>query len=343
MLANPVLADLEQILVRGEVQFRELAGERLFITGGTGFFGRWLLESLTWANARLDLGLQLVVLSRDPDAFFRRAPHLGSEPAISWCRGDIRDFDFPPGSFPLIIHAATAASELLNLSQPLEMFDTIVNGTRRVLEFAAKADTSALLLTSSGAVYGPQPDNLDYLDEDYSGAASPNSPGVAYSEGKRCAEFLAANSGLPVKVARGFAFVGPHLPFDVHFAVGNFLSDALLGKAITVRGDGRPMRSYLYAADMVSWLITILLKGAPSRPYNVGSDQAVSIADLARAVADSAGGGEVVIQGQPSSQPAGRYLPSITRARTELGLDVWTPLPVALRRTLDWANNWQTL
>lgn len=338
MSASPLAVDLEEILARGEAYFRRLAGERIFVTGGTGFFGRWLLEALCFADTRLALGLKLTVLSRDPASFMRTDPRLAKSPAITWWPGDVRDFEAPPGDFPLVIHAATAASEHLTRTQPLVMFDTIVDGTRRVLDFASRANTRALLLTSSGAVYGRQPTDILHVPETFTGGPDPVSPHSGYAEGKRAAEFIAAVCGVPVKIARGFAFVGAHLPLDTHFAAGNFIRDAIAGKTIEIRGDGTPLRSYLYAADLVVWLLAILLDGAPNRPYNVGSDQAISIADLARTVADAAGGGEIHIHQMPSGAPAERYVPSIARAREELGLDAWTPLPDAFRRSIAWAR-----
>lgn len=337
MHANPLATDLDEVLLRAEPLFRRLAGERLFITGGTGFFGRWLLEALLWANDRLHLGLQATVLSRNPGAFARLAPCLAVHPALAWWHGDVRDFAFPPGRFPLVIHAATAASEKLNRTRPLEMFDTIVDGTRRVLEFAGQADTQAVLFTSSGAVYGRQPPEQEALGEDFAGGPSPNTAHSAYAEGKRAAEFLAAASGLPVKIARGFAFVGPHLPLNAHFAAGNFLRDALAGGPITIRGDGTPLRSYLYAGDLVIWLLKILCEGQALRPYNVGSDQAISIAGLAETIAQLADT-EVEILQAAGNGPPERYLPDIQRARRELGVEVLISLPDALRRTMDWAR-----
>lgn len=339
MTASPLAIDLDDILQRGEPYFRRLAGERVFLTGGTGFFGLWLLEALTHADAKLGLGLRVTVLSRDPAAFARRAPRLAAAPALSWWRGDVRDFAPPPGPFPYVIHAATAASEALNRNAPRTMFDTIVDGTRRVFEFADGAGTRALLLTSSGAVYGRQPLDLPRLVESYGGGPDPSSPLSAYAEGKRAAEFLAATSGLPVKIARGFAFVGAFLPLDTHFAAGNFIRDAVAGRTIEIRGDGTPLRSYLYAADLVVWLLAILLDGQNNRPYNVGSDQAVSIAELAETVAAVAGGVGIRIHQSPSGQAPERYVPAIERARQELGLEVWTSLPEAFRRSLVWARS----
>lgn len=315
-----------------------LRGARLFITGGTGFFGIWLLESLAAANARLDLGIRATVLSRRPDAFRARAPHLAASPIFDWRQGDVRSFEFPPGSYSHVIHAGTAASAALNAEQPGEMFDTIVGGTRRTLEFARSSGASDILFISSGAVYGAQPPALGRIPESH--VAAPGGTADAYGDGKRDAEKLcaeAARHGMRPRIARCFAFVGPHLPLDAHFAVGNFLRDARDGRQITVSGDGTPYRSYLHAADLVAWLVTILVRGVPLRAYNVGSDQSVSIADLARRISLLAKPPvQVTISRTATGEPAQRYVPEIDRARRDLGLDVSIGLDAALRRTFDW-------
>lgn len=340
---HPLAQDLDHILEFGEELWRRLSGERLFITGGTGFFGIWLLEALTWANDRLDLDLHATVLTRNPTTFASRAPHLASHAALTFQRGDVCNFDFPAGSFSRIIHAATEASEQLNREQPLRMFDTIVAGTRHTLEFAGQCGATDFLLTSSGAVYGPQPSDCLSLSEDYGGGPVPYSPLSAYAEGKRAAELLcglwASASSLRPKLARCFAFIGPHLPMNAHFAIGNFLRDALSGKEIVVNGDGRAIRSYLHGADLVVWLLKILLDGTSNRPYNVGSDMAIDIAGLAQMVSAASGSRPSVrILRPPGSDAENRYVPDISRARGELNLDVYIPLDAAIARTLAWAG-----
>ncbi len=335
--------DLQHILAHTGEVWAALRGARLFITGGTGFFGRWLLESLTWANDQLDLGLAALVLTRDPAAFAARLPHLAAHPALRFQAGDVRSFALPPAApaFTHIINAATDALPAVNNDTPLVMLDTIVEGTRRTLDLARR-DGASYLLVSSGAVYGPQPPALSHLAEDFGGAPDPTDPGAAYGQGKRQAEFLTATYarqyGLAARIARPFAFVGPALPLDAHFAVGNFIRDGLAGRPLEINGDGTPYRSYLYAADLAIWLWTIMLQGEPGRPYNVGSEEALSIAELAQTVAalfSDPAPVQVARQAQPGV-PASRYVPSTRRAEEELGLRRLIDLPEALRRTIEW-------
>jgi len=335
------IADITHILERSERLWRELRGQHLFITGGTGFFGIWLLEAVRAANERLGSRISTTVLSRDPAAFVQQAPHLANQPALHWHRGDVRNFAFPQARCDHIIHAATESSAALNASRPDIMLDAIVNGTKRVLEFAQSSAVTSVLLTSSGAVYGRQPEQLSRIPESFAGGPDINSSDSAYAEGKRMAELLCAitaeQRGVSIKVARCFSFVGPHLPLDAHFAAGNFLRDSIAGRPIIINGDGTPRRSYMHPADLVIWLLTILCDGQSSRPYNVGSDEEVSIFDLASRIAALSGGNcPVVIRRELSDRSAQDYVPQTERARHELGLETTIDLNQTLRRTLIW-------
>jgi dTDP-glucose 4,6-dehydratase len=265
MAENPLAGDLDHVLDHTRDLWDELRGERVFITGGTGFFGCWLLESLLWAQDRLGLGVEAVVLTRDPDTFRARAPHLARHPGLTMLAGDVRSYPFPDGTFSHIIHAATDASAKLNDESPLHMLDTIVDGTRHVLDHAIACQAKRFLLTSSGAVYGKQPSEMTHVPEDYTGAPDPLSPRSAYGEGKRMAEHLCAlyarGSVLEPKIARCFAFV--RLPAARrHYAISNFIRDAC-AVAIVVRG-WHAVQVVLYAADLAIWLWTILIRGSPA-------------------------------------------------------------------------------
>ncbi len=330
--------DLEFMLGLTAPMWERVRGQRIFLTGGTGFFGCWLLESFLHANRALSLGASVVVPTRSPERFREKAPHLANDSAVALLTGDIRNFSFPEGEFPYVIHGAADTSAQAG-EQPAVLLESIVEGTRRVMDFAATRGTRRMLLVSSGAVYGAQPPGITHISETYPGV--PEST-AAYGEGKRAAESLALlrarDAGIECMIARCFAFVGPHLPLDSHFAIGNFLRDAMKGAPIRIHGDGTPMRSYLYAADLAVWLWTILLTAPAGEAYNVGSDEAVSIAELARTVVEALDvDSEMVIEQEavPGAAVA-RYVPSIAKAREQLGLHVSVSLRDAIRRTADW-------
>ncbi len=341
-MKNRLADELDNILARTESLWSALRGERILITGATGFFGCWLLESFAWANQRLNLGAQAVALSRNPGKLTQKAPHLASNQAITLHAADVRDGDFPGGGFSHVIHAATDASAELNRQMPLVMFDTIVEGTRRTLQFAIASSVSRFLFVSSGAVYGTQPSGLTHISESFSGGLDPLDRASAYAEGKRAAETLCVLTSSPrlnTTVARCFAFVGPYMQFNAHFAIGNFIGNALRGGTIQVKSDGSAVRSYLYASDLTVWLWTMLFKGVSGRAYNVGSEDALNIAALAHEVAAAVPGTpRVRIASAPAAnQPIHRYAPSTARARQELGLSAEVPLREAIRRTHAWA------
>lgn len=332
--------DLDHVLQYAEPAWRTLRGARLFVTGGTGLFGVWLLESIAASNSRLDSGISATVLSRDPQRFRARVPHLAALPFFRWHAGDVRDFAFPSGTHDWVFHAAASTNAAYQSGQAQDSFDTIVNGTQRALDFAAHSGAADFLFVSSGAVYGRQPPEIARMPESHCAAELV----TAHARGKRAAEQLceqaAQGSGLRPKIARCFAFVGPHLPLDAHFAVGNFLRDALAGRDIVVSGDGTPYRSYLHMADLVVWLMTILTGGETARSYNVGSDIPVSIGDLAERVARTpAVQCRVRLLRESSGAPAERYVPSIERGRQELGLEVRIGLDDAVRRTWEWLRD----
>ena len=343
MMAMPPLPtrDLDEILQATRPLWDEMREQRLFLTGGTGFFGCWLVESFLHVNRALALDAHLTVLSRDPERFLDKVPHLRGEAALTLHPGDVRDFHFPEGEFPYVIHAATEASARQLAEHPHQMLSTILAGTERTLDFAAAAGTRKLLLTSSGAVYGPQPATLTHVPEDFAGAPDPLLPQSVYGEGKRASELmcaLAAQSGIEVKVARCYAFLGPHLPLDAHFAAGNFLGDALAGRSIAIASDGTALRSYLYASDLATWLWTMLFCAPSLRAYNVGSEDAVSIRELAEVAAFAVNPATLITVAKaatPGALPP-RYVPATSRVRQELSLRQTVPLDEAFRRTAAW-------
>ena len=301
-----------------------IMNKRIFITGCTGFFGKSMLDyrlrhpEWEWAQA------EWVILSRSPERFAVEHPELTKQAGVSFVSGDVRDFAFPKAPFDAIIHAATSAVTTLSDD---EMTSVIVEGTRHIVDFAKYVGCKTILFTSSGAVYGPRTE-VSHEDD----ACTPT---TAYGKGKLAAERLLVESELDVKIARCFAFVGPHLNRKIHYAIGNFIQDCLEGRPITINGDGTPLRSYLYADDLVEWLFAILGRGETGRPYNVGSDEVLSIRALAEKVRGVLGTqNEIKVLGQSPGGKPSVYVPAIDHARQELGLSVEVSLEQAILQSV---------
>jgi dTDP-glucose 4,6-dehydratase len=331
---HPLAQDLDHVLAHTREVWASLRGARIFVTGATGFFGKWLLESFVWANDSLELGSELVALTRNPAAFRAEVPHITSSAAVTLQQGDQRDFVFPSGRFDAVIHAG------VEYGPPLPTFERNFLGTRRVLEFARAAGARRFLFISSGAVYGTQPPEMEQIHEDYPGNLALDDPANAYGLSKRASEHLGhLQDGLDFMVARGFTFVGPYLPSDRPGAMGNFVADALRGGPINVKGDGTALRAYLYGADLAIWLWTILERGTPGGVYNVGGETVVSIRELAeKVVSVLAPQAEIRMGARPTGGLPARYLPDVTRARDELGLRARIHLDEAIRRSGSWAT-----
>lgn len=301
------------------------ASRRILVTGGTGFFGKSMLECrLHDPQAR---ETALVILSRDPMAFLSRNPRFRGMENVEWVKGNVLDSRLSHsvvGPFDSIVHAAA----VLDPALPAGEFErVVVGGTGNVIALAKSCRCGRILFTSSGAVYGPQTQPV--------GEEASCRPITPYGRAKLMAEDLLLESGLDIRIARCFSFAGPHLDRTIYYAIGNFIQDCLDGKDIVIKGDGTPLRSYLHADDLVEWLFAILERGEPGRAYNVGSPEAISIGDLAARVRLVLGAkGEVRILGRPEGGPPSVYVPKVDRAREELGLEVRIGLDDAIRRSV---------
>lgn len=326
----PVLAELHEAL----------AGKHLLVTGGTGFFGRWLLALVNQLN-RAEADIEVTLVSRDPAAFLAALPGYRDCAWLRWQATDIRRLGPLPGRpAQLIVHAAADTSAAAH-AQPLALFETITEGARRVFDLAVQSGCERVLITGSGAQYGDLPSDRG-VPEQHAGACPSNQAGSAYGEGKRAQETLAAlyaqAHGLPVVMTRCFAFAGPGLPLDAHFAIGNFVRDALFADEIVLNSSGEAVRSYLHGADLAAWLLLLLVRGEPGQAYNVGSDQPVTIAELAaRVIARVAPHKPLRILGRPEGAARSYYVPDTSRAKA-LGLQTWTSLDGCIDSMAHWAR-----
>jgi dTDP-glucose 4,6-dehydratase len=342
-------SDLDEVLDLLSLEWEPLAKTNLFLTGGTGFFGIWIIESILWANQNKNCQINLTVLTRSKIDFLeKKAPHLKDQPNLHFIEGSASNFVIPKATsgktFDYIIHAASENNIAASPLWPEKHYREAIEGTQRLIEMAKSHQSKAILITSSGAVYLP----IDAADEEGRGVEGPHglndfsSEKIVYGQSKRMMEVITAvaakTSHFDALIARCFAFLGPYLPIDSNYAAGNFVRDALLQKEIIVSGDGTPLRSYMYPVDLVVWLLKILVSGKSGIPYNVGGEQMVSIGQLAKLVSEvgqNAAGYEVRGVPKPNAKPS-VYVPSLERVQSELNVKVTVDLEETIYRTLKW-------
>lgn len=308
--------------------------KRIFLTGGTGFFGKWILEAFLYLNQHSGLNVSITVLSRNPSVFSDNYEHLYNCKYFDFIKGDIRSFKYPEGTFDLIIHAATDASPKLNKENPELMRSTILDGAKYLCEFSKKSQCKRILYTSSGAAYGPQPMHITALDENFNNNINFNK-NDAYANAKLESEyFFKRKLECEIVIARCFSFSGPYLPLNSSYAFGNFIRDVLEGNDISLNGDGTAVRSYLYAADLIIWLMKALAVGKNKSIYNIGSPVEITTLQLAKKICSFNDSSSVNILNLHTDL-GNIYVPCTRKSQTDLGVEVYTSIDDSISKTLD--------
>lgn len=337
-----VRADAEAVLQGRLEQLSPLRGQHVFITGGTGFLGTWLLELIKVLNERHGFGVGVTVFSRNPQAWAARWPHLGGEKWLTLQSGDIRYFAELPRDVRYVIHAAALTDRRVFASNPSAVAETNSVGTLRVLRAATLLeDLQKFVLLSSGLVYGAQPWDRPRIDEDFAGVSRCNDVNAVYPESKRLAEVAAqcaiSESKLPVVTLRPFAFVGPYQSLQLPWAVTDFIRDSLNGGPIRIMGDGATVRSIMYYSDFACGVLLALAAGKPRTTYNLGSDEPVELLTLAQKITKYfAPEPEIRLRLGQAGHDRNRLVPDTTRMARDLDFRVTVPLDEALRKSVEW-------
>lgn len=337
-----VRSDAEAVLEGRAACLAPLQGQHLFISGGSGFLGAWLLELISILNSRNGFGLRVTVFSRNARAFASRWPHLGG---CEWARfeeGDIRYFTELPRDVQYVVHAAALTDRRLFASQPGMVAETNSLGSLRLLRAAHLLENlRKFVLLSSGLVYGSQPWDLPAVCEDFAGPLRCDTVSAVYAESKRFAEVIAqcaiSESKLPVVILRPFAFVGPYQSLQLPWAVTDFIRDSFHGGPIRIMGDGATVRSLMYASDYAYGVLAALACGAPRETYNVGSPEPVDLGTLAQMITRNfSPTPEIRTRVGQTGHDRNRLVPSIERATAAFDLRVTVPLTEAIQRTIEW-------
>jgi dTDP-glucose 4,6-dehydratase len=321
-----------------------LRNSKVLLTGPSGFFGTWMLETLLWLNMSKSLNMAIHVVVRNTIAF-KKGISSWTESQIKIIEGDLSTLIITPDTYKYIIHLASDQIRSDDVTSLFNHMNRSVSAANNLITLAKICETESILFTSSGAVYS-----------DYLGLHSSGSPFVEniqhakelqnekaiYAETKRYIELLfstaSVNFNFKIKIARCFSFIGPFLPLNSNYAIGNFIRDALQGRDIVIKGNGKPFRSYMYASDLILFLLLILIKGRSSIPYNVGSTEVYSIQEVAKMVRDISGSiSEIQILNLRSNDGASeKYLPDLNNIINEFGLNDLIKLDSAIEKTIEW-------
>lgn len=324
--------------------WQRLAHSKIFMTGGTGLFGHWILDSLSDANRRLNLGIEVTVLTRNPEKAVIKMPSLDQR--IRFIKGYVENFALPAEKFDLIFHMATTSAEEtfygIDQSQKLKM---LFEGTQRVLELARNSEVKRLLFTSSGVVYGNQ--ICDGIQESSLTCVDALKAESSLTLGKAVSEFLikqaVEENKLEVVIARCFSFVGPGIPLNLHYAIGNFVKNVLEDTPLIIKGDGKVVRSYMHMGDLIWWLLKLILDGQSGEAYNVGSDEPVSILELAERVKRITRSKQKIIVEGVSKHSVGVpvrnvYVPSVEKMFTKFNLNIHKDLDSSIKEVFEHCN-----
>ncbi len=340
---NLILNDCIEILDTEYINLNKLKNEKIFISGGTGFVGTWLLEMICYLNEEYNFNTEVILLARNISEFKKDKKHLSGKKHIAFIKKDIRYLTELPSDITYIIHAAANPDNRQHSSDPITVMDIISRGTNNILSLASSLpNIKKILNISSGLIYGQQPYDLIHIPESYQGSSNCSSIFSIYPEAKRFAEMLSTayrnQYKLPIINARPFTFLGPYQHINKPWAHTNFLRDSLLGGPIRITGNQNSVRGYMYASDMAYWFLKILADGKQGVPYNIGNPKGITLRDFAEKICEQYPNKINIENITGNNLSLSRFVPDVTLATKSLGLKIFTPTDAAIRKTLSWYN-----
>jgi nucleoside-diphosphate-sugar epimerase len=322
--------------------FSKLENQSIFVTGGTGFMGKWIAEMVSFFNESKGLNIKLFLLGTNVRQFKIETPHLSEKPFITLIEEDIRNLKSFPNEINYIIHAAGTPDNREHVSEPIKTIETFYKGTKSVLDAAIRvSNLKKIIHISSHQVYGRN-DKEVLLNENFLGLFDITSQNNCYAESKRITETLCSSYyrqfKLPIIILRPFAFVGPYQNLEKPWAINNFIRDGLLGGPIKILGNPSTERSYLYASDMAFWILKLLIDGKVSEKYNLGSNRSITLNDLANVIQKQLGLNIDIINksSKDSYSNSSKIVPDTNKIVKDIHVKETFKLEEAIDRTILW-------
>lgn len=319
-----------------------LRGQRIAVTGGSGFLGSWLAEMVAALNDEYLLGMTLDLYSRGAADWAKANTRLSTRGDIHTVVQDVRSpFAFHPDT-TYVVHAAGIPDNRVHASDPLRVFQTTVQGTTHALDAATQLSGLKRLVNLSSSLVNGTPDRTGAIAETDNFPVPAGQLHNVYRDAKHAAESLCATYRsqfrLPVSTLRPFTFLGPYQELDRPWAINNFMRDMLLGSEIRMHSDGSARRSYLYGSDAAWWTLSALVHGVDGQIYNLGSAEPVSHLELIKLIERAANKTANCVFGnvQTERKTQDDLYPDLGKSHKSLHVEQTCSLEQAVGKTYQW-------
>ena len=336
-------SDIKKIFKITKLFWKKNDNKVFFLTGCTGFFGIWIVSTFNIAIQNLKLNIKVFVLTRDKKIKKKIIYKISKNKNIKFIYGNILNFKVPNSikKIDYIIHGATtSALETFNKQNYNLKKKIIIDGTKKILRLAKKKKCKNFFYMSSGAVYKNLNKNalLNEKSKTYSyfKLNSRDDDKSVLGKSKRKAEIEVINfckkNKISFSIGRFFSFIGPFMPMNIHYAIGNFLIAKLLKKEIKLNSSGKSVRSFMYISDCIIHIFFILFNQKSGAIYNIGSDEKISILELSRLI-NKILPGKVDININNKDNSKSFYVPSIKKLKKSFPGFAYINLRDAIKKT----------
>ena len=336
-----VSQDCNRVFEKISKKLEDLDNSSILVSGGSGFLGSWISEMVFYMNSFHNKNIKLFLLDRDQERYENNLEHISKSKMIEFIKYDVRSVSDLPNEINYIIHGAATPDSRMHSASPLDTMTSIADGTGAILHAANRVSNLLRFLNiSSSSVYGDL--SGEKISETSSGLPLDLKASNSHSEAKRYAEMLGSaarsEARMPVITIRPFTFCGAYQDLNSPWALNNFIKDSLSNRPIRILGDGSTVRSYMYGADFAAWILVIMITGKSGKVYNVGSDQGITLSDLAEKVSRfSISSPEILLNTSLTGSVVNTTLvPDTAEVLKEFELTQLTDIDTAIDRTIKW-------